>query len=47
MLAAPKEIQADGVLDTVLETAINIFLPALLAEVWLSFGENEGINSAV
>lgn len=47
VVAFVQDTQSDGFLDTPLETAIDVFLPYRLVEVWLLFWEEEGIDAAV
>jgi hypothetical protein len=42
-----ENTKLDGVHDTPLQTAVNVLLPWLGLEVWLLFGEVEGVNAAV
>lgn len=47
VVATGKDTELDGVLDTELESAVNILLPDLDGEVRLGLGEDEGIDTTV
>jgi len=46
-LALTENAEVDGVLDTPLNTLVNIFLPWVRLEVGLLFGKVEGVDAAV
>jgi len=46
-LALTENAEVDGVLDTPLDTLVNIFLPWVLLEVGLLLGEVEGVDATV
>jgi len=46
-IALTQDTEFDGVHDTPLQAAVNIFLPGLCAEVWLLFREDKGVNASV
>ena len=47
LIAFAQDLQLDGLLDTPLETVVNILLPILFIEVWLPLWEKERIDATV
>lgn len=46
-VALVKDTKLDGIHDSPLQTAVNVFLPWSGVEVWLLFGEIEGVYAAI
>lgn len=46
-LALSKNVELHSLTNTPLNSPVHVFLPIHLGEIWLAFGEMEGVDSAI